>query len=125
MADTNFTARQHLEAISKGNITEATQKWAIAQIEAIDRKNAKRKEKPSKVAEANAPIKEKIFDHLNTHRDSVFTEASLGLAVGETHNKTGALVRQLVTEGRVFQTEVKIPKVGKRKGYFIPKDNEE
>lgn len=118
--NTNMTTRDHLNAISAGNISEATQKWAADQLTKLDARNAKRANTPSKTALANAPLKEAIFKYL-CENDGKYTEAELGAIIEATHNKAGSLVRQLVKEGKVSVEEIKIPKVGKRKAYFIAK----
>lgn len=113
-----MTNRDHLNAIVNGIITADTQEWAKAQLQKMDSRNAKRAATPSKTALANAPLKEAILAYL-TDNDGKFTEVELGTAVDTTHNKAGSLVRQLVAEGKVNVEEVKIPKVGKRKAYFV------
>ena len=117
---TTLTTRDHLTAISNGNITEETKAWAAAQIEKLNARNAKRAEKPSKTAVANAPLKEALLKYL-TENDGKFTAMELAPVIEGTHNKASALARQLVTEGKVKSEEVKIPKVGKRIAYFVEK----
>lgn len=112
--------REILKAIMNGTIDADIQEWAKGQIEKMDARNAKRTSKPSKVALANAPLKEAIYNYL-VENDGKFTEAELGAVIEATHNKAGSLVRQLVAEGKVSVEEVKIPKVGKRKAYFVAK----
>lgn len=112
--------REVLNAISTGIVDDDIKAWAKAQIEKMDARNAKRTSKPSKVAVANAPLKEAIYNYL-VENDGKFTEAELGAVIESTHNKAGSLVRQLVAEGKVSVEEVKIPKVGKRKAYFVAK----
>ena len=120
MENTKMTARDYYNAIANGNTSEEIQNWAKAQIEKLDARNAARAAKPSKTALANAPLKEAIVTYLSEN-EGKFTEPMLGDALGMTHNKAGSLVRQLVAEGRVSAEEAKIPKVGKRKVYFIAK----
>jgi len=115
-----MTTRQHLEAIANGTISGLTRDWARGQIEKLDARNSKRKEKPTKTALENAPIKATILDYLTENKGNKYTEVELGAVVEATHNKAGSLVRQLVAEGKVSVEETKIPKVGKRKVYFIP-----
>ena len=110
--------REVLNAISNGTMDEEIKDWAKSQLEKMDARNAKRTSKPSKTAVANAPLKEAIYNYL-VENDGKFTEAELGAVIDTTHNKAGSLVRQLVAEGKVSVEEVKIPKVGKRKAYFI------
>lgn len=112
--------REVLTAIANGTVDTEIQEWAKGQIEKMDARNAKRTSKPSKTAVANAPLKEAIYNYL-AENDGKFTETELGAALETTHNHAGSLVRQLVAEGKVNVEEVKIPKVGKRKAYFIAK----
>lgn len=112
--------REVLNAIVNGTMDADIQEWAKGQIEKMDARNAKRTSKPSKVAVANAPLKDAIYNYL-MENDGKFTEAELGAVIESTHNKAGSLVRQLVAEGKVSVEDVKIPKVGKRKAYFIAK----
>ena len=112
--------REVLNAIVNGTMDADIQEWAKGQIEKMDARNAKRTSKPSKVAVANAPLKDAIYNYL-MENDGKFTESELGAVIKSTHNKAGSLVRQLVAEGKVSVEEVKIPKVGKRKAYFVAK----
>lgn len=112
------TNRERYEAISAGIINDELMTWAKAEIEKLDARNAKRAEKPSKTAIANAPLKEAIYNYL-VENDGKFTEAELGAVIETSHNKAGSLVRQLAAEGKVSVEEVKIPKIGKRKAYFV------
>lgn len=114
------TTRDYLTAIGNGIVDDEIQTWAKAQIEKLDSRNAKRASKPSKTALANAPIKEALVKYLSENNGK-FTEMELGAALEVTHNKAGSLARQLVKENIVKTEEVKIPKVGVRKVYFIEK----
>lgn len=111
--------REVLTALSKGTIDDEIKAWAQSQIEKLDARNAKRASKPSKVAEANAPLKEAIFNYLCENTDKKFTEVELGTVINASHNKAGSLVRQLVAEGKASTEEAKFPKIGKRKVYFV------
>lgn len=113
-----MTTRNYFEAIAEGRMNDEIKAWAAGQIEKLDARNAKRAATPSKTAIANAPLKEAIFKYLSEN-DGKFTEAELGKVIDASHNKAGSLVRQLVAEGKVSVAEVKIPKVGTRKAYFI------
>jgi len=118
---TNYNnTRDILNAISNGIIDDEIKIWANGQIKKMDERNAKRTSTPSKTALANAPLKEAIFKYLNEN-DGKYTEAELGKVIDASHNKAGSLVRQLVKEGKVSVEEIKVPKVGKRKAYFIAK----
>ena len=116
-----MTNREFYIAISEGKLTDEIKEFAVAAIEKLDARNATRNSKPSKTQLENAPIKEALFKYL-TENDGQFTEGDLGTALDITHNKAGALARQLVAEGKVTSAEVKIAKVGKRKVYSIVKE---
>lgn len=113
-----MTTRNYLEAIAAGRVDDAVKEWAVAQLMKLDARNAKRAATPSKTAIANAPLKEAIFNYLSEN-EGKFTETELGAVINATHNKAGSLARQLVAEGKVSVAEVKIPKVGTRKAYFV------
>ena len=110
--------REFYTAIVNGTMNEEVMAFAAEAIAKMDARNEARKAKPSKTAIENAPIKEAILTHL-TEVGNAMTETDLGLALDITHNKAGALARQLVAEGKLTVEEVKIPKVGKRKAYKI------
>lgn len=113
-----MTNREFYTAISEGKLTDEIKEFAIAAIKKLDDRNATRSNKPTKAQLENAPIKEALLKYL-TENEGKHTEGDLGTALGVTHNKAGALARQLVAEGKIASAEVKLPKVGKRKAYFI------
>ena len=113
-----MTNREFYTAIVEGKLTDDVKEFASSAIVKLDNRNANRSAKPSKTQQENAPIKQALLDHL-VATNCAFTEAELGVALNITHNKAGALARQLVAEGLVKADEVKIPKVGKRKVYSI------
>lgn len=116
-----MTNREFYTAISEGKLTDEIKEFATAAIEKMDARNEVRSSKPSKTQLENAPIKEALLKYL-TENDGQFTEGDLGTALDITHNKAGALARQLVAEGKVTSAEIKIAKVGKRKVYSIVKE---
>ena len=113
-----MTNREFYTTIANSNLADDVKEFAVAAIAKLDARNENRSSKPSKTQLENAPIKQAILEYLCTH-DGAFTEGQLGEAVGVTHNKAGSLARQLVAEGKVVSTEIKVPKVGKRKAYSI------
>lgn len=114
-----MTNRDFYTIISKNEALSAeVREHADKLIAALDASLAKRKEKPSKTAIANEPIKAAIREYLMGQTESV-----TATVVGEAHEistqKASALLRQLEEEGVVSATEVKVPKKGKQKGYKI------
>ena len=113
-----MTNREFYTAIVEGKLTDEVKEFASSAIEKLDTRNANRSAKPSKTQQENAPIKQALLEYLSNN-EGQFTEGQLGEALGITHNKAGALARQLVAEGMATSVEVKLPKVGKRKAYAI------
>ena len=113
-----MTNREFYTAISEGKLTDEVKEFAASAIAKLDARNANRSAKPTKTQQENAPIKQALLEYLTNH-EGQFTEGQLGEALGITHNKAGALARQLVAEGVATSVEVKLPKVGKRKAYAI------
>jgi hypothetical protein len=116
-----MTNREFYTAIAEGKLTDELKSFALESLDKLDARNAARNSKPSKTQLENAPIKQALLDYL-TANGGQYTEGELGAALDITHNKAGALARQLVAEGKVTSTEVKIAKVGKRKVYSIIKE---
>lgn len=114
-----MTNREFYISISAGKLTEDCIAHAAEALTKMDAINEKRKGKLSKTQEANVPIKEALLTLLKENPSTKYTENDLGVALEVTHNKAGSLARQLVAEGKVISTEVKIPKVGKRKVYSL------
>lgn len=114
-----MTNREFFVSISAGKLTEECIEHAVEALSKMDSANAKRKDKPSKVQEANAHIKQALIELLTANPTTKYTENELGVALDITHNKAGSLARQLVAEGKAVSAEVKIAKVGKRKVYSI------
>lgn len=117
-----FTERVFLEGIVEGAVVTAEQEeFAKAKIAKLDARNEKRKATPSKAAIENAPIKEKIVNFL-AERGAVTVATTIAEGVGITTQKASALARQLVEEGALVATDVKVKGKGKVKGYAIAGD---
>lgn len=113
-----MTNREFFEKVVKGGeITEEMKSHATEAIAKLDKRNADRKEKPSKTALANEPIKASILNHL-VGKSNVVASA-IGEALGISTSKASALCSQLVADSKVIATEVKIKGKGKVKGYSL------
>ena len=108
-----MTEREFLNAVIAETQNTDLASYAVAKLEKLDARNAKRAEKPSKKSLENAPLIEKIKTLLTS-------EPMLASAVAEkleiSTQKASALLRQI--DG-VSVTDVKVPKKGMQKGYFI------
>ena len=116
-----MTNREFYTNIANGTITEAEKEFALAAIAKMDATNEARKNKTSpkdaEKAAADAAVRESIFALLTAEPQ---TASDLGAQVGVSTPKATAELRKLVAEGRVEKTDVKVPKKGTVKGYFIP-----
>lgn len=122
-----MTKREFLnEVIAAEGISEAIAEFAKKEIEALDARNAKRAKTPSKTQVANAPLKEEIVNKLKaTGEYRTASEVSSWFGLDDENKpkmsiqKVSALLRQLVADGIVESTEVKVPKKGKQKAYKV------
>lgn len=115
---TNMTRREFFEAVI-ANIEDAEIKlFAEQEIAKMDARNARRSLMPSKTAVANEPIKTKIVEVLKT-KDTPTVASIIATEVEISTQKASALCRQLVADGSLTVTEVKIKGKGKQKGYAV------
>lgn len=113
-----MTMRTFLESVVSGNITADVVAKAKAEIAKLDATNAKRAEKAKEKAAENLPIKNAIYEYLVANGTKTTTEVASGVAVLEgSVPKASAMCRQMVEEGRLTSSEVKVPKKGKQKAY--------
>ena len=111
-----MTNREFFEAIEKNEaLAEDIRNHAKTAIKKLDKANEGRKNNPSKKSKENEPIKLKIFEYL---AEADYTPASeIAEAVEISTNKASALCRQLVEEGKLERTEIKVKGSGKVKAY--------
>lgn len=117
-----MTNREFLTAIANSSLSDELTTYANEQIVKLDMRNAARKakqsSKPSKTAIANEPIKAAIMDFLNTLTEPMIA-SDIAENVDITTAKASAMLRQLVNDGKVVKSEVKIPKKGKTAAYAV------
>lgn len=111
-----MTKREMFEAIVNGNINEEIIEMAQKEIVKMDEKNAKRRNGISKKAQENEPIKVAIHDFLKGCEDPT-TASAIAEKVEISTQKASALCRQMVADGRLTSTEIKVKGKGKQKGY--------
>jgi hypothetical protein len=116
-----MTNREFYKAVMETSSNPELVTFATEAIEKMDERNAKRSEKPSKAQVANAPLKKNILDWVTEHDETVIASA-VGEAMSITTQKASALLRQLVDEGSLSKSEVKVPKKGKQVGYTLVKE---
>lgn len=111
-----MTKREFMEkVIAMGN--DELKEFAESEIAKLDARNAHRKEMPSKKSKENEPIKANIIDFLNGKDFTVASEIAKGLEL--TTQKVSALCRQLVENGILAVTDVKVKGKGTQKGYKV------
>ena len=99
-----------MELTNEGEVFE----FAQAQLEKLDETNEKRRNAVSKKAKENEPLKEMLQNEQTTEPK---TATDLCGVIEGSVQKTSALLRQMVEEGRAKVTDVKVPKKGLQKGY--------
>ena len=118
----DMTMRQYHEAVAAGNINEAVQLKAKAELAKMDAANANRKSKPSKTAIANEPIKQAIIALLTEKGAMVASAIGAALTTPEaevTTSKASALCGQLVKAEVLTVEDVKVKGKGSVKQYSI------
>ena len=113
-----MTKREMYEAIVNGNVTEEVVEMAHAEIEKMNARNAKRASQPSKKAIENRPIMDSIVEFLKGSDERV-TASVIGSAVEISTQKASALCRQLVADGTLTVTDIKVKGKGTQKGYAV------
>ena len=113
-----MTQRELMEkVIAGGEITEKMQEKAQEIVKSLDARNAKRKNRPSKKAQENEPIKADIADFLKNKDFTIASEIAKGLEL--TTQKVSALCRQMVENGVLAVTDIKVKGKGNQKGYKV------
>ena len=110
-----MTMREFMEQVISANISTEMTEYAQTAIAKMDAKNEKRKTTQSKTQEANAEIKAKILEVMDN--ETVYTSAQISEVMALSTAKVTALLRQLVKDGKVEKSEVKIKGKGKVNGY--------
>ena len=107
-----MTNREFFENVIANMEDEKMVEKAKSLLDALDRRNAKRAERPSKTALANEPIKAEIAKIL-TNEPMLASEIAQKIEIST--QKASALLRQM----NVNVTDVKVKGKGTQKGYFI------
>lgn len=113
------TYRDFLTAVINANIGEDFTAYAQDAISKLDKKNADRKVSKSALAHKaeNDDVKSAIVAFLSDGETKVASTVST--AIGVSTQKFSALAKQLVDEGVLTVTDVKVKGKGKVKGYTL------
>ena len=112
-----MTKREFYVAISEGKMDDELMAMATAEIEKMDAANEKRKGMQSKKAAENQPLIDRIVSEILTNEPQ--TTADIAAVIELSVNKTSALCRAAVKQGKAVQSEVKVPKKGTQKAYTL------
>lgn len=111
-----MTNREFYTAILTANVAEDLKDFAKEEIAKLDKKNEKRRNTPNKTQVANEPLKARILELLGNGK-KVASEIATALEVST--QKASSLCLQLVKEGAVVSSDVKVKGKGSVKGYAL------
>ena len=112
-----MTNREFFTAVIANSISEDVITKAQEMLQAMDAKNEKRRNQPSKTAIANEPVKKAIVEYLNGKENVIASE--VGKSLNITTQKASILLGQLQADEVVKVSEVKVKGKGKVKGYTL------
>lgn len=110
-----MTKREFLKVIVESEMAAEVVEFAKAELVKMDEALEKRKGMTSKKEKENAPLREQIFTEVLTNE--WMTASAVAEAMGFSTQKASSLLRQLVKEGGVEVSEIKVPKKGTQKAY--------
>ena len=113
-----MTNREFFTAIaSNATLSAELVKFAEEAIVKLDKRNASRSSKPSKMAIANEPIKASIVEYVTDHANALASDIAVACEIST--QKASALCVQMVKDNILTVCEVKVPKKGKVKAYSL------
>ena len=118
-----MTKREFMEMVIAETKNEELKVLAEEEIEKMDKANLKRSEKRAERKAENEPIKEKIFEVLNSEDVTLASEVAEKVKIST--QKASALLRQMVEDGKVTVEDVKVKGKGTKKGYKVAEDKRE
>jgi predicted transcriptional regulator len=110
-----MTNRDFYTAVINANINDELTNFAKSEIAKLDARNDKRRNTMTKEQKANEDIKITIADFIGDKSDVVASDIAKGLALST--QKVSALCKQMVENGVLAVSEVKIKGKGAVKGY--------
>ena len=107
----------NLAVIALENCPTALRDYALADNEKIDKRNATRASKPTKVQLENEALYPSVLAVLNSDEPTLSTAVATALEIS-TSKATG-LLGNLFKEGKVVKVDVSVKGKGKQKGWLI------
>lgn len=111
-----MTRHDFFVAVSNGEMNDEIMAKGAELAAKLDAENEKRRNRVSKKALENEPIKEAILGVLG---DEPKTATVIGEEVEISTQKASALLRQLVEAGKATKTDIKVTGKGTQKGYTL------
>ena len=106
-----------LTAILEDEMAKSVKEYAEAGLHKLDATNEKRRNAPSKKELENLPLMEQVVNEVLSFEP--MTASDIGAAIGVNHNKATHIVKMAVTRGLAGVKDIKVPKKGMQKGYFL------
>ena len=120
-----MTEREYLNKVLAINgIDEEMTNATNERIAKLDTKNEKRKSTQTKLQKENEPIAQAILTALE---GGAMLSVNLATAIGQTTSKTNGVAGNLVQEGKLTKTKVKVKGKGEQTEYalVVAEDNED
>ncbi len=111
-----MTNREFFNAVVTANISDELTAFAREALQKLDTRNEARKNKPSKTAIANEPIKAQILAFVGENPKAVASDIAVACEI--TTAKASSLCTRMVSDGTMKSEEVKI-KGRKVHGYSV------
>ena len=108
--------REFLNAVIANTITAEVIAYATEGIAKLDARNEKRKATLTKAQKENEPIAQAILEAL---ANGGMLGVDLATAIGQTTQKTNGVAGNLVKEGKVVKTKVKVKGKGELTHYAL------
>ena len=96
--------------------------FALAEIAKLDKRNAKRRETPTKTQTENGVLMGNILAVL---ANGGKIAADISASVGASTNKVAALLKILADDGKVVTSVISVKGKGKKTFYALPTENDE
>ena len=118
----NAIINADLTAIFEDEMAKSIKDHAKAALGKLDETNEKRRNAPSKKELENLPLMEQVVNEVLSFEP--MTASDIGAAIGVNHNKATHIVKMAVTRGLAGVKDIKVPKKGMQKGYFLLGEDE-
>ena len=113
----NAIINADLTAVFEDEMAKSVKEHAEAALGKLDATNEKRRNAASKKEKENLPLMEQMVNEVLSFEP--MTASDIGAAIGVNHNKATHIVKMAVTRGLAGVKDIKVPKKGMQKGYFL------